>query len=280
MANESMKKHNSYLPDFKYLHLTGNFKIWCNPEHRDHITNRTVLDSLDQCNGESHGPNVDILKIATRRHILRIDSEYGPLVIKSFPFKKLKEKLKYKKYGLAEIVNNAKAKQMGIHTPTYLAYFESRQFGTVSINGCIISYLNEYTPLEDICKEDKQAHYLAIPVLIKLYNTGVNHIDISPSNIFFNKNQTDFSIIDWQYCSFFEPNNPIQLVVQTAHFLRGIKPGLDSQARSKWLEQLYDISNPNIPRQEFMSAVTKLEQQKTAIKDRLALNFDHHNLFK
>ncbi len=275
-----MNKLADLLPTFQPHTLTGNLKLWCDPIHNDLISDPLIIESIDQCNNNHIHPKTKILKQDTRRCIVRVDANKGPLIIKSFPFTKLKEKLKYKKYGLAEITNNIKARGLGITAPSYYAYFESRRYGLVQINGCIMECLDEHTPLEEIYGQDHKYLHIAIPVLKELFNKGVNHIDISPSNIFFQDNKTDFSIIDWQYCSFHTPNDPLQLAVHAAHFLRGIKTGLTPDLQTEWLEQLYLSSNPDISKDSFLEAVGYLQNNKLSIKDRLTLNFDRDMLFK
>ena len=259
--------------------LTNDLKLWCEPKQIRLTSNNLIIQSIDQCGSDITQASTQILKTGIRRHVIRVNTSEGPLVIKSFPFTKLKEKLKYKKYGLAEISNNIKARQLGIPAPHYYAYFESRRFGLVTANGCIMNFLCNQYPLEDICKNDNKLLYIAIPVLTELFKKGVNHIDISPTNIFFTGDKTNFCIIDWQYCSFHKPNDPLQLVVQAAHFLRGIKTDLNHDLRSKWLAQLYQSSNPDISKHSFLTAISTLQSNKLSIKDRLALNFDRATLF-
>jgi len=275
-----MKKPATLLSSFQPRSLTNNLTLWCNPKHINLATDHLIIESIDQCSNNLMQPSTQILKTGTRRRIIRIDTHKGPLVIKSFPFTKLKEKLKYKKYGPAEINNNMQARELGIHAPHYYAYFELKHFGLVSMNGCIMNFLDQHTSLEEIYRAEKDGLHLAIPVLTKLFQKGVNHIDISPANIFFTEDKTDFSIIDWQYCSFHKPNDPLQLVVQSAHFLRGIKTGLSQDLQSEWLNQLYWSSNPGIPKHSFLTAVSTLQSNKLSIKDRLALNFNKSILFR
>ncbi len=243
------------------------------------IIDPLIVDSIAQCNNHRIDSNIKILKLDTRRCILLVDTNQGPLVVKSFPFTRIKEKLKYKKYGLAEINNNAKARQLGIKTPEYYAYFESRRFGLVSINGCIMSFLTAHTSLEELCKNSADQLDLAIPVLTELFHTGVNHIDLSPANIFFTQDNTNYSIIDWQYCSFHTPNDPLQLAVQTAHFLRGITADAPLGWQSQWLDKLYIASNIDISKRRFMAAISTLQGTKLSIKKRLELDFDRITLF-
>jgi hypothetical protein len=274
-----MNSQATLLSSLQLNYLTNNLTIWYYPEQKWLISDPSIINSLVHCGSSHPKPRVQLLKSGLRRNVVRIDTRETSLVIKSFPFTRLREKFKYKKYGLAEITNNMKARQLGIPTPRYYAYYESRQYGLVTANGCIMNFLYEYMPLEKLYKQDKQLIYMAIPVLVELFNTGVNHIDISPANIFFSDDKTDFKIIDWQYCSFHTPNDPLQLAVQAAHFLRGTDTGLDSDLQTEWLDQLYQSSNPEIPKSSFMAAVSSMKNIKLSIKDRLALNFDRDALF-
>ncbi len=266
-------------PSHQCRQLDKHLKIWHDQRCSSIITNPVVIDSISQCGNNHPNHNVKVLKLGTRRCIISIDTDDGPLVIKSFPLTTLREKFKYKKYGLAEITHNKKASLLGIPTPKYYAYFESRRFGLVDINGCVMEHLTNYSPLEEIRMEKPETYALAIPTLANLFSTGVNHIDISPSNIFYSEDLTDFRIIDWQYCSFCRPRNPLQLATQAAHFLRGITPALDPGIQSEWLDQLYQATSPDIPKQAFISAVTSLQANKISIKDRLTLNIDGNALF-
>ena len=274
-----MNRPANQLPSLQPHSLQNNLKLWCDPKHADIITDSYITNSINQRDSNLINTHAQILKTGTRRRVIRVNATKGHLVIKLFPFTKIKEKLKYKKYGLAEIYNNIRARKLGIPAPHYYAYFELRHFGLVSMNGCIMNFLDQHTSLEDICNSEKDALHLAIPVLTKLFHKGVNHIDISPANIFFTDDKTDFSIIDWQYCSFYTPNDPLQLVVQTAHFLRGIKTELNQNLQSEWLEQLCQSSNPDISRQSFLTAISNLQNSKLSIKDRLALDYDRTALF-
>ncbi len=216
--------------------------------------------------------NGEILKQATRRSISRVEIEKKTYIMKAFPLKRFKESLRHLRYAYREVTNSTKARQLGISTPGYYVYFEIKKYNMVKCNGVIIEDLKNNIELTSLYKNDPQALLLAIPTMIDLYQKGVNHIDITPSNLLLSSDLKTCTIIDWQYCSFHCPYNDAQLIMLAGHFLKyaDLKPS--EGLWNTFVETLHRKSGSIMPYKYFKQNVTLLQYSKLAIIDRLNLN--------
>ncbi|MBI9015789.1 MAG: hypothetical protein JEZ07_00875 [Phycisphaerae bacterium] len=237
------------------------------------LGNKALADAM-RANGQPSEINAEILKQGVRRSIYRVEISGKSYVIKAFPLQRMKDKRRYQRYAYQEVVNNMKARRAGLDVPGCYVYFEKKKMNRVDSCGIVMEDLDGYVELTDLYQKDQNALLLAIPILVKLYQKGVNHIDISPSNLLFasDSNQDACKIIDWQYCSFVEPCNDGQLIMLASHFLKYAKLKGTEPLWGNWLKELHGQSGTVMPFEFFQNNVARLQNDKLAIKDRLNLD--------
>lgn len=259
-------------------HRRGRISLW---------SNELILsDRLARICNSLHAPadgEIDLLKESLRRCVLRVrdfSDEHSSLIIKGFPLVKFESRLKYRKYGFAEANHYMQAQELGIPSPKCYGYFEQHgALMTVKANGVIIEDLSDHKTLGDLVAESPSEKLSilneAIPIIKQLYQTGVNHIDLSPHNLMQSNDTKRIVLIDWQYCSFVTSNDVRQLVFQAAQFLRYTDLIEGDSDWSAWLYQLHDACAPQIDRESFLRNVSYVQAKKRAsISDRLSLTLD------
>src|SRR5262249_54199402 len=96
-----------------------------------------------------------------------------------------------------------------------------------------------------------------------------------PQNLLLSPKGQELKLIDWQYCSFLSPRQPVQLLFQAAHFLNfaGLPP--NSPQHRLWLEQLWAAAAPAIRLENFLRAAASVQQRgRLSAAERLALTVD------
>lgn len=209
-----------------------------------------------------------LLKDAVRRHIYRPRSEVDgtPVVVKKFHLESFRDKVKARRYGWQEYQNYRMAEAAGVPIPRLLAFFEQRQCGIIKLNGVVMEYLDGYQPLQP------DQFSLAVPALVLLYQKGINHIDLSPTNILRHPDTGEMRIIDWQYCSTATPRDDRQLLYHASHFAELSECAVDSPEIIDFFEALYAAWKPSFSEAAFIEAVTRLSSERHGRKERLQLN--------
>jgi hypothetical protein len=231
------------------------------------------------------GADVEILKQSPRRAVLRIrgfSTRHASVIVKGFPLCKLESRFKYKKYGLSEFKHYGEAARRGVATPICHGYFEVRSWGMVAANGVIIEDLGTWRSLGDcLAAEPERSDPLlarAIPVLCRLYETGVNHIDPSPQNMLLAPVGPEVRLIDWQYASFVPPRQSTQLLLQSAHFLNYAKVSGASAGGRRWLKELWTAAQAAgcaLGWEPLVGALDALQRRgRLGASERLALTLD------
>jgi len=256
----------------------GSICLWSNELVLDDRLTR-LLASLYAPDGDG----IEVLKQSLRRCVLRVidfSDDCSSVIIKGFPLKKLESRLKYSKYGLSEAYNYMRAQKFNLSIPRCYGYFEqSGLFGTVKANGAVIEDLRGYETLGDQVQATPECRLSilskAIPVIVQLFRSGVNHIDMSPHNLMESSDRGRIVLIDWQYCSFVAANDVKQLVYQAAQFLRYTDLSEEDADWSEWLQTLYDACAPDMELVVFSGNVARIQSAKRAsIQDRLSLTLD------
>lgn len=263
-----------YLERFHPPLKVGGVRYW-GPPIGFGETQARLLRDLEQ----SQTPEIEPLKRSLRRSIYRVARfvpEWPSIVIKKFPLAKLESRFKYRKYGLAEFAHYQQAWMKSVPTPRCHGYFEIRSLGMVKANGVFIEDLKSCQSLADLAETmpDRLGDFYAraIPIMCRLFEQGVNHIDTSPRNFMGTANSKDVRLIDWQYCAFVQPKQPAQLLLQAAHFLRSAELDAASETARSWLETLLAACGRPITPKAFSAAITRLLQEpKISMTDRLNL---------
>jgi tRNA A-37 threonylcarbamoyl transferase component Bud32 len=181
------------------------------------LTNNTEKDIYQYIDTAIH-LDIHTIKVNNNKTIGLLKNK--PIVIKHFSLSGLK-RVVHKKYALSEFKNLKKAQALGILTPNAIFFYSDKKFFPKTVIIGMSQVLNA-TLLNDIINikkpQDSIIQSLAV-MLITLYKTGANHIDLSPDNIFINNNNSA-TIIDWQYANFVKPYSRQQFVMQTAQLLK------------------------------------------------------------
>lgn len=251
-----------------YRMKRGNLRVWFGLDCPVPLMSESMLNCL---NG-SHGPAVadgNRLKIYRRRSIFRIQNGDLSLVVKAFPFNHIKDKLRWKNYALAEFRNNRRARSLGIRTPGCYALFQIRRRGLVENCGVVMEDLQDYTDLASLAEKDETQILRAAPVIAALYATGVDHLDVTPTNVFFHKSTGAPAIIDWQYCRFHPPRNDVQLAMQAAHFLNFAEVEPHNELWTRWIAELHHKTGARMDLTVMKDNIENLQKQKLRVCDRL-----------
>ncbi len=226
-------------------------------------------------------PNPKIKSEILRRHkrvtVYRFHHNNQTYIAKTFTLKRFKDKRHHGRFALAEFTNQQAAQKLNIPVPRYNAYFEkSILSGTfVSFCGVIMQDLSpEYIPLRQALTPGSAEIINIIPTLTDLCRKGINHIDLSPDNIFIN-DRRQIKIIDWQYCEFFDRPNPNQLLIVSGQFLRSAAIPPHSELWNKWLREMFHQARPNLTFEKFEEQTIRFYRSKYNTDDRLNLNLDH-----
>jgi hypothetical protein len=251
------------LDQFSKKHGANGLRFWSNELLLDSRVEKLLRIML---NGDDS--LVDVLKTSERRSVFRIrdfSPEIPSVIIKGFPLRKIESKWKYKKYGLTEFKNYQMADLHKIPAPKCYGYFESRGFGFVHSNGVVIEDLQNYQSLWQLAEMEPgnrlQIFLRAIPIFKMLFEKGVNHIDVTPQNLMQSQDGSELRVIDWQYCSFVAPRQPVQLILQAGHFLKYANLSADSVDGQCWLEQLFVETNCPMDKSHFFANVASLQNR-------------------
>jgi tRNA A-37 threonylcarbamoyl transferase component Bud32 len=262
------------LCSFRSIKGPHGLRLWYLPDSPVSMEYPKIVQAIC-CSHSARLPG-EIIKTGKRLSVYHVNDCSAPLLIKAFPLKQLKFKLKYKKYALSEICNNLTARQRCISVPSCYAYFEIRPWGLVDNCGVVMEELVEYTAVSVLSQTNKKMLFDVIPVIVRLYQQGVNHVDLSPSNIFMNSETLQYVVIDWQYSSFHAPRDDRQLIFNSAHFLTTSQICRQSDLWSQWLKELQQQSMTKISLDVLEKNVTRLQEmmnnRELDIEDRLTLN--------
>ena len=173
-----------------------------------------LIETTKKLHSITNSETILVYKKAPRKCVLLIrqpSEEITELVLKGYPLSKLKDKLKYKRFGWQEALNLLQAKALGIRTPHFYGYIEARKCGFTTANGVLIQSLSEHRTLMEMIHDSQDDIFdiidLAIPVISEFYEKGVNYIDMSPHNLMSNGGELPLTTIDWQNCAFIEQRN-------------------------------------------------------------------------
>ena len=228
-------------------------------------------------------PEENFFKNEKRRLIFRWcktgNQDEPHLLAKCFPLERIKERLRYKRYGVAEAANLLKAKQRGLPVPAVHAL--GMRHGLIGTDFAVVvmDYLPYplmydlfFTPLS----EDARARLLkrANPLINLLYSRGANHIDFGAHSIILSGETLGVdSIIDWQYANFIERRNPKLPAALAGLVGRSVAINQHwfpvSTITSWFLELLEELKIENSP--ILLDIFERNLTEKLSIKDRLNL---------
>jgi hypothetical protein len=248
-----------------------NLRYWLLPDCPVSADDINVFSSFDATKQQPDG-RIRVVKSDDQTRVIQFQANGVPLTAKIFSIRRFKVSRRHRRYAFSELQNNTEARRRGINTPLCCAYFEKRYCGLVQQCGVIMETLADYTELAHLLDSGKRTISDAIPVIKELYDRGVNHIDVSPKNVFMRQRDNHFAVIDWQYCTFHQPPNDIHLCLMANTFLRrnNIKSG--DPRWHLWLREIFEQCRPAISYDKLQKAVDIMQNRKLHLEARLGLD--------
>jgi tRNA A-37 threonylcarbamoyl transferase component Bud32 len=249
----------------------GALKLWYRLDAPLPLTAPAVLDCLEA--SDRPPAEARVLKHERRRSIFEVELGGVPVVVKAFPLARVREKWRWPKYAPAEMANYLRARSRGMLTPAYYGLFRIRRRGLVDHCGVVMESLRNHTPLERLAVGDESQWFRAIAPLAEMHAAGVHHLDVTPSNLFFDHTTSGRAVvIDWQYCWFHARAGELQLVMQAAHFLSYADITPRSALWNEWVLRLSRQTRSALSRRELENAIHNAQNRKTRVGKRLKLD--------
>lgn len=217
-----------------------------------------------------------LLKRARQRFIYRTNTKPNDAVIKLFPLKAITSKLRHPKYAFAEFSNMIHAQRLGIPIPEPLCFIEKRRVGFVCCSGVGQTFLNGYTDLRTLYKTRQLTYFqvadYAADILVDMFDSGANHIDLRDENIMLDQSTGMLKIIDWQYANFTSPRSAWLLEYLTAYFIRLAPEKHRAMLASDWLFSVPERADlKGYQSDAFIKRTRILLNKRASVKQRMAL---------
>ncbi|RYG90050.1 hypothetical protein EU803_15660 [Loktanella sp. IMCC34160] len=196
---------------------------------------------------------------------------------KTFPLSNVSSMLRYKKYAQTEYQNAERASLLGIPVPEPYCYFERRRFGLVIGTGLVYEDIGDFSDVLSLSKilpgGYLEASAFAIPALVALYNSGVNHVDARDENILLKGSPLGhtFRVIDWQYASFTAPRTDWLLEHLCAYFIRKAPATLQDILVEDWSCRVAEAADFPLSHDQLRARVRRLLAQRPSTRKRLRL---------
>lgn len=238
-----------------------------------------VLDITRWIENSTLIPPNKLYKQGVRRLIFQHSFGAQQVLVKAFPLKLLRHRLKYKRYAWNEGNNLLRAQAHHLPVPEVVGYGVAKWWGLVKWCAVLMEHLNCLTLgqcLRQHVDEVLQWQYLlrVLPLFKKIYESGCNHLDFKPDSILLREEEARDFIIDFQYVVYSEKPNPNILVMQAAHFAWevSVKHGwVSEQLLVAWFEILLEYldltQDPKL-----WQIFQKARCQRTTVEERLCRN--------
>ncbi len=211
--------------------------------------------------GKADSRLIELIRKATNRLIFRLKPDWNgsagqTMVAKSFPMTKLKQRLyQYVRYGPAEVCNLLEAARRSLPVPKVYGFALQRKWSMVRQAVVIMEDISPFRPVGDLLKEAPDSPGLRQRILevvgdllLKLYKTGCNHIDVNENAVFIDEALAGpAKIIDFQYARYLDSPTPIQLIFQTAYFSWSCIELISEKELDTWSEQLFEKAGLDEP---------------------------------
>lgn len=215
---------------------------------------------------------LEIIRTSKSSRIVRLWLNQKSVILKIFHRHKFKDKLRGRPTGPTEYRNLIEAAKRNIRTPKCYMYFEKKYCGFLKYSGIVMEDIRDYTEFSKLYANGQSTYFDVIPLLNELYVHGVNHSDFSPRNVFLNVRNKGFTVIDWQYCSFYPKTSSVSLCMMAATFLRYMGVYADTGIWRQWLDELREQCGPDISADKLYDAVRIMQNKKLHWKSRLGLD--------
>ncbi|MBI4356595.1 MAG: hypothetical protein HY559_01765 [Gammaproteobacteria bacterium] len=232
-----------------------------------------VLAITKEIEDPTHIPGNRLYKQGVRRLIFH----HNRVLVKAFPLKFLRHRLKHKRYAWNEAHHLLQAKERHLPVPEVMGYGVAKRWGVVFWCAVLMEHVDPLTMgqcLSQSLDETLQWQYLlrALPLFKKIYHAGCNHLDLKPDSILLANDETGDVLIDFQYVVYLENPKPEILVMQAAHFAweASVKhTWIAERLMSAWFEVLLDylglVRDPKL-----WQIFQKARCRKTTIEQRMS----------
>jgi hypothetical protein len=248
-----------------------NLRYWLLPDCPVSEDDINMLSSFDAAK-QQPDERIRVVKSDDQTRVIQFQANGVPFTAKIFSIRRFKVSRRHRRYAFCELQNNTEARRRGINTPLCCAFFEKRSWGLVRQCGVIMETLADYTELTHLLDSGKRTLFDVILVIKELYQRGVNHIDVSPKNIFIREQDNHFAVIDWQYCSFLQSRNDLYLCLTAAKFLNYSNIKSPDLRWRQWLKALFEQCCPDISYDKLQKAVDIMQNRKLHLEARLGLD--------
>jgi hypothetical protein len=183
-----------------------------------------------------------LLKMGRRRLVFTTTtSDQQPsAVVKAFPADDLARRFNNKKYAFSEAANLIQASRLGVPVPTVAGWGQCR-FRRRAWSAVLMERItgDSFADLIISHRADSDILQRCVQLLLRLYQTGVNLIDLRADALFFGADESADRIIDFQYCSFRPKPSLTTFLAQIGHFLYWWENQLSrSDAMEEWLSRM------------------------------------------
>ena len=213
----------------------------CHPEWAECLTEVSQL-----INSPQHIADDKLLKRANRRLVFshQHPTTKQDFVVKAFPLEGLKRQLlKHHKYAYAEAQHLHHAQTLGLQVPALYA-FGYQGLVLKRWNAVIMEQVKgrEFLTVLNAAQTDNDKQNTlqrCVELFASLLEVGANHIDLKPEALIFGEDPSKDRVIDFQYCSFVNPNLGTAMA-QAGHFAYWwLKEDADAEAEiQNWIELL------------------------------------------
>lgn len=272
--HDSLIEYKRFLMDSFKWWLSGSEWIMVVQDLINFFTHRGEMAPEDGYQVIRHYPRRWIFRYACK------DAPATQFVVKAFPLKKLRQQIKYRRWGWSEFNNLLIARERGIPAPYPYAYGEWRHWGLVRMNLVI---LEDLAPLQDIVSLLREGT-LSASTLFKLldqiselfgkfYQASCNHIDLSAGNIMVDPEGLLMPRpIDFGYVSFLLKPSLLILVSQTARFSQSLREWISLKDFEEWfINLLKKVAPEERPEKWWESFKTFYLNEDLSRADRLQL---------
>lgn len=211
----------------------------------------SITEVIRNINEHILRPDIEIFKLNERKAVFRVECPHitkKSFVAKVFFLNRLKNGLKYHKYGLDEVANLIRAADRGINTPNVYGYGHiNNALGLVKASVIILEDLRGLLSLDKIMnktREDERPGVLmcTIPLFVSLYRAGCNHIDMNNGAVMLCEQNLNSSVylLDFQHAKFYKKPNTEILMFEAGYFAKSCRRWASAEIINGWLNTLID----------------------------------------
>ena len=200
--------------------------------------------------------NIEIFKLNERKAVFRTGHSEDithSFVAKVFFLNRFENRVKYHKYGLDEAANLLIASDRDINTPEVCGYGHINDLlGFVKTNVIILENLDTLSPIGALMRiksqeECSKVFMRTIPLFVRLYKAGCNHIDVNSSGVMLCRHNLDSEVflLDFQHAKFYDGPSTEILMFEAGHFAKSCRDWLSTETIDAWFDKLLNAIGTN-----------------------------------